>query len=279
MVLERKDIEYVVTECVRRLLNEDKESLHDVLEAIDRLPTDKICDYLRKRFHFLGSGISRSVYQFDDSVVIKVATGRVNQNEDEWKAFQDFGRSPLLARVYWHAWDYRWLVSEYVVPARPIDFVNILGVKFKPQDYNQGHPERFIDKFDALRKRGGWAGANAEYNYQNAVQQVNDRELYYQYYGRDAIDTKDEDAYETEMSVRDFIDWCDGGMPNEWECDDPEENIVEEYRNLIKSSPWFRELADMVRVGMSDLHIDNFGIAKRDGKECIVVIDYGIIGA
>ena len=110
-----------------------------------------------------------------------------------------------------------------------------------------------------------------------ALKNINDRELYYQYYGRDYVDTKDEDAYDSELSVRDFIDWCYEGMPEKWKRPGTYGDLAKGYSSLIEDSPWFRELSEMIRAGMSDLHIDNFGIARRNGKECIVVLDSGII--
>ena len=279
MTIRRSDIEYMVSECVRCLVREGtgSESLSEVLDKVDRMPSEKIVPYMLKRFHYLGSGIGRAVFQFDDTTVIKVCTGKTDQNREEWEAFQQMGRSPLLARVYWHAWDYRWIVSEYVMEATPVDFVTLLGVKFKPEGYMSAHPERQLDKLDAVRKGGGIYAPSAEYDYQRALKNINDRELYYQYYGRDYVDTKDEDAYDSELSVRDFIDWCYEGMPKKWKRPGTYGDLAEGYSSLIEYSPWFRELSEMIRAGMSDLHIDNFGIARRNGKECIVILDSGII--
>lgn len=78
----------------------------------------------------IGNGSSRTVFQIDDGKVLKLAKNQkgIAQNEAEadWGA-QSYGVMPELFKV---SDDYTYLVTEYVLPAKPQDFQHCLGMTF-----------------------------------------------------------------------------------------------------------------------------------------------------
>ena len=79
----------------------------------------------------IGSGSSRIVFQIDDNKVLKLAKNQKgiaqNETEADWGA-QSYDVVPELFNV---ADDYIYIVSEYVLPAKPQDFSHCLGMTFE----------------------------------------------------------------------------------------------------------------------------------------------------
>lgn len=79
----------------------------------------------------IGNGSSRMVFQIDDEKVLKLAKNQkgIAQNniEADWGA-QNYGVLPNLYKV---ADDDSYLVTEYVLPAKPQDFQVCLGMSFE----------------------------------------------------------------------------------------------------------------------------------------------------
>lgn len=79
----------------------------------------------------IGNGSSRMVFQIDDEKVLKLAKNQkgIAQNdvEADWGA-QNYG---VLPNLYEEANDDTYIVTEYVLPAKPQDFQVCLGMSFE----------------------------------------------------------------------------------------------------------------------------------------------------
>ena len=267
MLLTIDDIKYMVTESVRRVTSGNN-GLSSVISSINGLESFNDKDKVVSRYYReLGRGIDRVVYQVDDYLVLKLGDSGVRgQNYLEWLTWDNCGRSPLLPKIYWCARDFSWLVSEYALPAKRIDFINLLGVRLFANDtYSSVHPERNLDYIKSrMDSDTDWVRDKARAEYDDAMDSITDRQTYYDYFGRDRIDSNEEDVFDTELSIEDFVDRVRDG------------ESLEDYYSL-KSGEWFREFGKLVEYGVDDFHSGNFGLVRRNGKECIVVIDAGVM--
>ena len=79
----------------------------------------------------IGRGSSRIVFQIDDEKVLKLAYNRkgIAQNEAEadWN-MQNYGVVPILYEV---DDDYMYIITEFVLQAKPEDFQQCLGMSFE----------------------------------------------------------------------------------------------------------------------------------------------------
>lgn len=98
---------------------------------------------LKKRYEYckkflgnpIGRGSSRVVFQYDDNIVIKLALNAkgIAQNEVEYYKFNDWSVD-VFPRVYENFSDiekFKFITTEYVLPAKDKDFEHCLGVDFK----------------------------------------------------------------------------------------------------------------------------------------------------
>lgn len=200
----------------------------------------------------IGSGNTRTVYDYTDDMVLKIANcpeGRY-QNEQEYQIYKVISNNPLLPRIYdVDTENYNWLLSESVLPAKRDDFLKILGIPYagtnknvKDETWKPTNPE---DRWDYS-------------DYENAEQPYDDLE---------------EDD-EGEISYLGFLAWyedyCDDNL-EEWEAYE-----TEQYRKLIWTNDWFQNLLELFEVQKpEEFFIENLGIAMRDGKPMIVVLDIG----
>lgn len=77
-----------------------------------------------------GRGSSRVVFQINDNKVLKLALNEkgIAQNQAEDDGYlQNIGLSP---KIFENDSDYKWLVSEYVLPAKKQDFKECIGIDF-----------------------------------------------------------------------------------------------------------------------------------------------------
>ena len=78
-----------------------------------------------------GRGSSRVVFQIDDNKVLKLALNNkgIAQNQAEDDGYlQNIGLSP---KIFENDSEYKWLVSEFVLPAKKQDFKECLGIDFE----------------------------------------------------------------------------------------------------------------------------------------------------
>lgn len=83
----------------------------------------------------IGRGSSRVVFQYDDNIVIKLALNAkgLSQNEVEYDKFSDYSLD-VFPKVYHDFCDtneFKYITTEYVLPAKEEDFERVLGVDFQ----------------------------------------------------------------------------------------------------------------------------------------------------
>ena len=81
----------------------------------------------------IGKGTSRIVFQVTDYQVLKLALNQKGIAQNEYEGRYDSYKSGLdiFPEVYKKAEDNSWLLSEYVLPAKPEDFKHCIGISFK----------------------------------------------------------------------------------------------------------------------------------------------------
>ena len=82
----------------------------------------------------VGSGSSRLVYQLDDEKVLKLAKNEkgIAQNEEEYSFGQDnfVDVTPNIFNEMCDLVNFTFIVSEYVLPAKEKDFMELYGINF-----------------------------------------------------------------------------------------------------------------------------------------------------
>lgn len=78
----------------------------------------------------IGKGSSRVVFQIDDERVLKLGFNAkgVAQNEVEYRNSND---EDIFPKIYDNDSDFKWLITEYVLPAKAQDFKHCLNMSFK----------------------------------------------------------------------------------------------------------------------------------------------------
>lgn len=83
----------------------------------------------------VGSGSSRLVYQLDDEKVLKLAKNEkgIAQNEEEYSFGQEkfVDVTPHIFNEMCDLVNFTFIVSEYVLPAKEKDFMELYGINFK----------------------------------------------------------------------------------------------------------------------------------------------------
>lgn len=130
--VESKQRVVYITENQYKLL---KEAASDgfSLEELSRIPSFKgryeYC--VRELGPTQGRGSSRVVFQLDDSKILKLALNNkgIAQNGAECDYYlQQIGLTP---EIFNHDNDWKWMVCEYVLPAKKRDFVEAVGLTFE----------------------------------------------------------------------------------------------------------------------------------------------------
>jgi len=205
--------------------------------------------------HWLGYpdnlGSSRAVYTLSDSLVLKLAYGSkyqagIEQNRVEFQVYQQLD-TPLLPRILYHDKNFTYLVCENVVPARPEDFEQYLGIPFY-----------------------GFYTQNSRQYADIASPNKGDMEIGYNKYFPN-IKKPFERADDSEFTVMNIIFY----LESTYSLDEGGYN--RNIENIVNNNPWLKSLKElMLKTSMTDLsQIANFGIVNRDGKPTIVVLDSG----
>lgn len=200
----------------------------------------------------VGKGQGRTVFDYTDDTVLKIAhppedkrfTGLgEKQNQNEYKASKVFSYNPLVPKVYDADTNtFIWILSEAVLPAKEEDFKKILGIPYGDD--------------------GIWRPTKPE-----------DRWDYSEYPDGEELFDKPEDDDEDEISFMGFMAWYADYKADfledwsEYECD--------QYYKLMQTE-WFQNLLELFEIqDPSEFYLPNFGIAMRNGKPTIVVLDLG----
>lgn len=112
------------------LLNESRKFLDvNKFKSLDDIDQQ---EYLKNNAEVLGVGSSRVVFLIDSSKVLKYAfndTG-VSQNATESQAYTNPGSKDILAKIYDHDSEFRWLISEIVRELKTeAEFKDMVGME------------------------------------------------------------------------------------------------------------------------------------------------------
>ena len=228
---------------VIREFMQDGFSFNELNKVDDYDKFDYCCQYLGDP---IGSGSSRAVFEIDDAQVLKVAFEMIDAACEQNKAEYMISRkanSPLLPRVLYAADDFSWIVTERVIPCEDIDVFKILGIPVNEiESENQA-----IDKYDKSHPNN--IGLN---NYKTPKDNDNtniDFELVIE-----ALKL----LINRDITIRE---------------------LPPLLRNYIQSNTWFKELANLVyqfNLHLDDITVSNLGIAMRNGKPALVLLDSGL---
>lgn len=194
-------------------------------------------------------GSSRMVFTLSDSLVLKLAYGDnyqagIEQNKIEYMVYQQMN-TPLLPRIFYHDKKFTFLICEHVVPAKDIDFEQLLGLPFF-ENYKQ--QSRDIKSMSS--KHGG------------------DYEIGFDQYF-DNIKPIGEKNIKTNVNLIMYY------IESNYALDEHLFDV--NIEQAIARTPWLEELKELVRkTKMTDLcKPNNFGMVNRDGKPMLVILDSG----
>lgn len=106
------------------------------IDALRNMNYTRMVDYCRQWLgNEIGGGSSRIVFQLDDNTVLKLAKNEkgLAQNEKEYDLSNDWYIGYMFPEVKNGSDEenFKWIVSEFVLPATAQDFKKLLGVPFK----------------------------------------------------------------------------------------------------------------------------------------------------
>lgn len=205
--------------------------------------TEKQYEYCVK---YLGEpldyGSARFVFQLDDNFILKLANGYegFKQNDSEIQAFEQI-KSKLLTRIIYYDDYSSFIVSEQVLPAKEEDFEKILGLPYHNEYVQQSTTEK-----DTSSRYGGDKTIGFDEYFDNIIPRGTK--------GRPCV-----------YNILCYIQYS--------------HNHRTDYDEIIKNNWWFSEIKRLVKTyNIHDLYINNFGIAYRNNKPILVILDSGISG-
>lgn len=120
-----------ITEEQLNIINEAEDSTFN-LQYLSTIPS------FRGRYNYcvqhignhVGKGSSRATFQLSDEKVLKLAINAkgIAQNEQEGTHDYYLEQLDVVPRLYDSDDDYKWIISEYVLPAKSKDFKECLGI-------------------------------------------------------------------------------------------------------------------------------------------------------
>lgn len=116
-----------LTKSDKKLIKEamsDKFSF-DYLSSLNGIEAYKYC--LKEFGEDVGRGSSRAVFQIDDVQVLKVALNPKGIAQNKVEASTKQMNLPIFPYIYYVDNGYKWLVTEYVLPAQEEDFRHCIG--------------------------------------------------------------------------------------------------------------------------------------------------------
>ena len=180
------------------------------------------------------------MFQLDDNFVLKLAIGYegFKQNEGEIEAFEKID-SQLIARIAYYDDNYSFIVSEQVLPANEEDFEKILGMP-----YHDRYIQQSTTRKDSSSSHGGDVTVGFDKYFDNII-------------------PRGTNANPCAYNILRYIQYS--------------HKVRKDYDELIDNNWWFSEIRRIVKkYGIHDLHIDNFGLAYRNSKPILVILDSGV---
>jgi hypothetical protein len=127
-------INAIITERQLRLVNEAMTSSFDYDELNNIKTFSGRLKYCKQTIgNPIGRGSSRIVFQMTDYQVLKLAINQKGVAQNEYEGRDDWYKAQysIFPKVYAHAEDYSWLLSEYVISAKSNDFKQCIGMTFE----------------------------------------------------------------------------------------------------------------------------------------------------
>ena len=228
-------------------------------EALDSFENYQFAEKLAYCRKFLGNeighGVGRVVFDFNDNTILKLQKDTSylqNDNKIEWENTAHLTKMfDIFPKCLAHADDFSWIICERVLPMTKRDCEVILGIPWSDDDVNKPYNDDY-DKY--------------------AIQKIVNG-----------------------TTLEGFIAWADNIMFNRRHfslaimqffrdfTDKHEREINRKYTYLMKNNPnkangkWFSDLYKYIGMigGFGDMHRGNFGVAMRNGKPTIVILDSG----
>ena len=189
----------------------------------------------------VGSGSSRSVFDFTDDMVLKVAHSAkgIRQNEQEYAVYNELNKNPLLPAIYDVDPEFKWMLVEAVLPAKEGDFKKILGIPYGLDGLYHPKDEFNYDEYDDLEK---------------SVEPSKNKE-------------------EKAITFINFIIWF---ADYSHDCEDWWTDYEKETYRELMSRDWFQNLIELFEIQeINEFLLPNMGIAMRNNKPTIVCLDVG----
>ena len=264
--MNNKNLNTLIFETLRRELLEYIQPSFSVKvfkQISDSGNLDALNEYCQEHLNEkIGSGDARTVYDYTDDTVLKVAhfqkyenkitgDGR-SQNKQEYQTFKMIGGNPLIPKIYdADTKNFNWLLTESVLPAKREDFLKILGISYAGEDIKD-------ETWKPINPEDRWDYSD----YENAEQPYRD--------------PNEDDEDEGEISYLGFLAWyADYSHDYLDYTDDWSGYETEQYHKLMQTD-WFQNLLELFEFQDPDeFFIENLGVAMRDGKPMIVVLDIG----
>lgn len=185
----------------------------------------------------IGIGGSRATFQLTDNYVLKLAMeyNGFAQNEREY-SFYELVDSDLIAKILYRDKNYSFLISEFVLPAKPEDFEKYVGIP-----YYSKYAQKTEKRRDEKSKNGGDITIGFDKYFKGDVPNNNVSDI--------CIDNILWDMVSKTNIYNEIIE-------NNW--------WLKRIKELVN------------KYKLVDLTIGNFGIVNRNGKPLIVVLDSGI---
>lgn len=202
----------------------------------------------------IGKGTSRIVFEIGDDTVLKLALNekQIFQNKGEFMNSSKLqNKFPnLFPRVYQHANDYSWIICERVLPFKHEDCITILGIPYS---------SNYIQYAKDWEKAKNGDGTNLGYEKYMTPNQIEPE-----------IDFDDNE--DVDISLVGFIDWAESSR---YEEDMGKANDV--FFELMKQNKWYQDVYNYIMQvnGVTDIFDNNLGLAIRDNKPYIVILDNG----
>ncbi len=138
----------------------------------------------------IGNGSSRMVFQIDDETVLKLAKNRkgIAQNEREIEFGHDNYMGDCFPKVFNGSDEenYLWIVSEFVLPAKEKDFMEVANMDFKDVDAFIGYVYADDGRYGSFMQKQGRKNISSLYDKYDGNDEAteilnNIHELYYGY--------------------------------------------------------------------------------------------------
>lgn len=179
----------------------------------------------------------------------------------------------IFPRVFQHADDFSWIISEHVVDATITDFHKVLGMPFDSPDEG----ERLHTEYDKIPIEDDGKYDVKDYGNNQRTRRlrwwsVGDDYRDYEKYGHPV----NGEYNENQLCFMDFVAWFKSS-------DNQKQNNPNSpyFRSLLMPTnptyQWFRGICSYIHAnnGYADFDIDNFGLALRNGQPTLVLLDSG----